>query len=285
MRGKYRFVHNVVVPLELGFKRTDGLLFELTGVRVPDMETSRARFLTRHRREGWFGFRYVSHLAKGTGEPAEILLGTFDPAIAGRQPLTSHGPDDDSGAVQQSLGGPEMTTPDTTVLVVYASKMGGTKGIADAIGAELTATGLAVTISDAADVRSLDGYDAVVLGSAIYASRWRPAAVRILKLLAARAGALKPIPTWLFHSGPCGANADEQVMPPKKVSTSAHRINTPSPVTFGGRLDPLTATGFIARKMAAGPLAGDFRDFTRIRAFAAGIADQLTAAKPTVVRR
>ena len=43
MRGKYRFVHNVVVPLELLFKRTDGLLYELTGVRVADMESSRAR--------------------------------------------------------------------------------------------------------------------------------------------------------------------------------------------------------------------------------------------------
>ena len=41
MRGKYRFVHTVVVPLELWFKRTDGLLYELTGVRVPEMETRR----------------------------------------------------------------------------------------------------------------------------------------------------------------------------------------------------------------------------------------------------
>ena len=31
------FVHSVVVPLELWIKRTDGLLYELTGVRVADM--------------------------------------------------------------------------------------------------------------------------------------------------------------------------------------------------------------------------------------------------------
>jgi hypothetical protein len=41
MRGKYRFVHSVVVPLELWIKRTDGLLYELTGVRVADAEPSR----------------------------------------------------------------------------------------------------------------------------------------------------------------------------------------------------------------------------------------------------
>ena len=41
-----------------------------------------------------------------------------------------------------------MTTRDTTV-VAYASKMGGTKGIADAIGAELT-VGTSVTSRESA---------------------------------------------------------------------------------------------------------------------------------------
>jgi hypothetical protein len=42
MRGKYRFVHTVLVPLELWIKRTDGLMYELTGVRVAHEESSRA---------------------------------------------------------------------------------------------------------------------------------------------------------------------------------------------------------------------------------------------------
>ena len=79
-----------------------------------------------------------------------------------------------------------MGVKNQSVLVAYASKMGGTKGIADAVGAELAAAGPTVTVRDAADITSLEGYDAVVLGSAIYTSRWRPDAVAVLKLLAAR---------------------------------------------------------------------------------------------------
>jgi menaquinone-dependent protoporphyrinogen oxidase len=170
------------------------------------------------------------------------------------------------------------------VLVAYASKMGGTRAIAEAIGAELTAAGLQVTVRAARDVRGSEGFDAVILGSAIYASRWRPEAVKVLKMLAVRAETLRPIPTWLFHSGPCGNNAADPVPAPKKVDAYACRIGAATPVTFGGILDPATATGFLARKMAAGPRAGDFRDFSRIRAFAADIARQLTTPKPATVR-
>ena len=169
-----------------------------------------------------------------------------------------------------------------TVLVVYASRMGSTAEIASGVGDQLTRRGFDVEVQSATDARDARLYDSVIVGSPVYLGRWDREALRYLH---AQAPDLAERPTWLFQSGPCGENADEQVMPPKKVSMYAHRINTPRPVTFGGRLDPATATGFIARKMAAGPLAGDFRDFTRIRAFAAGIADQLTAPKPIVAER
>jgi menaquinone-dependent protoporphyrinogen oxidase len=177
-----------------------------------------------------------------------------------------------------------MMTKAPKVLVTYASKMVGTKGIADSIGAELAVAGLNVTVGDAADVNSVDGYDAVVLGSAIYTSHWRHDAVNVLKLVAARADELRPVPTWLFHSGPCGDQADGQVPAPKMVAKLAHLIGAAAPVTFGGRLQPETAQGFLARKMATGPMAGDFRDFDRVHRFAAGIAEHLTAPKPAVNR-
>jgi menaquinone-dependent protoporphyrinogen oxidase len=176
-----------------------------------------------------------------------------------------------------------MTATNTTVLVAYASKMGGTKGIAESIGAELTVSGLTVTVRDAAAVDDVDGYDAVVVGSAIYASRWRPDAVAVLKLLAARTDEFRPIPIWLFHSGPCGNNAGDQVPAPTKVSRLARRIGAAAPITFGGRLEPGTAQGFLARRMATGSMAGDFRDFEQVRGFAARVADRLTAPTPTVV--
>jgi menaquinone-dependent protoporphyrinogen oxidase len=53
------------------------------------------------------------------------------------------------------------------VLVAYASKMGGTLGTANSIGAELSRAGLAVQVRDAADITSVHGYDAAVVGSAV----------------------------------------------------------------------------------------------------------------------
>ena len=50
------------------------------------------------------------------------------------------------------------------------------------------------------------------------------------------------------------------------------------PVTFGGRLIRSEATGPISRWMATGSLAGDFRDWARIRAWAGERADDLRHA-------
>lgn len=166
----------------------------------------------------------------------------------------------------------------TTVLLAYASKMGSTKEIAEVIGVELARAGLDVQVRDACDVTTVHGYDAVVVGSAIYAGRWRPDAVRVVGLIVDKNSDVGPSPTWLFHSGPCGeAAAKSDAVAPKRVRQAAHQLGIAPPVTFGGRLDPATAKGFIARRMAKGKLAGDFRDFDRIRDWADTIAHQLTA--------
>ena len=170
-----------------------------------------------------------------------------------------------------------MVTRSITLLVAYAGKMGGTKGIATAIDAELSSAGIDVTFLDAADVHSVERFDAAVLGSALYTRRWRPDAVRVLKLLSRRTIEIGSIPTWLFQSGPCGDGAQtQQEASPMKVRRYADRIGAAHPITFGGRLDPASATGFISRKMATGALAGDFRDFDVIRTWAQQIAASLT---------
>jgi menaquinone-dependent protoporphyrinogen oxidase len=56
-------------------------------------------------------------------------------------------------------------------------------------------------VRDAAEVKSFDGADAVVLGSAIYAGPWlKPART----LLGERVDELASRPTWLFSVGPIG---------------------------------------------------------------------------------
>jgi menaquinone-dependent protoporphyrinogen oxidase len=165
----------------------------------------------------------------------------------------------------------------TLVFVAYATKMGGTRDIATAIGEQLKTAGMQVTVCDAHDVRTLDGYDAAVIGSALYTGRWRPEAVA---LLADHAEHGKAMPVWLFHSGPCGKHAADEVPAPKRVQHLADAVGAAKPITFGGRLEPATARGFIARRMATGPMAGDFRDFDRIRRWADTITSQLAVPTP-----
>jgi menaquinone-dependent protoporphyrinogen oxidase len=163
----------------------------------------------------------------------------------------------------------------TEILVAYATKMGATKEIAEAIATRIRSASHDVVVLDAAHVGSVEPYEAVVLGSALYAGRWRREAVKLLtrneKLLLTR-------PLWLFHSGPLGTDLTPR-RAPRKVREIAARIGADEPITFGGRLTPETATGFIAKKMAQGPMAGDFRDWDEIERWACTIAQRLVAAR------
>jgi menaquinone-dependent protoporphyrinogen oxidase len=168
------------------------------------------------------------------------------------------------------------------VLVAYATKMGATAEIAEAIGTELREHGHLVDVRNVAEVRSITDYDAVVLGSALYARRWRPEAVRFLRH---HVEELRNRQVWLFHSGPVGPDKDqEQAMPPN-VRKLAKRIGATPPVTFAGRLEPGTAKGFLAHWLARGELATDSRDWKRIKEWAADIAAAISAIQASTWHR
>ena len=88
------------------------------------------------------------------------------------------------------------------VLVTATTKHGATAEIAATIGEALRGEhGLDATVVPPEEVATVDGYDAVVLGSAVYAGHWLAPA----KKLVDRAGrALAGRPVWLFSSGPVG---------------------------------------------------------------------------------
>jgi len=157
------------------------------------------------------------------------------------------------------------------VLVAYGSKRGGTAGIASKIAETLGERGFDVTLQPAGKVKVKKGYDAAVVGSALYAGRWRGEAVSLLKRLRRASG----IPVWLFHSGPLGdGRADEPQPVPGKVASLADQLGAPDVVTFPGRL-PMDAKGFIAKAMVRNGKGGDWRDFEQIEAWASMIADTL----------
>jgi menaquinone-dependent protoporphyrinogen oxidase len=67
-----------------------------------------------------------------------------------------------------------------SVLVAYATKYGSTREVAETIGARLRERGVTIDVRAAGDVASLDGYDAVVFGGALYFFRLRREGRRFL---------------------------------------------------------------------------------------------------------
>ncbi len=159
------------------------------------------------------------------------------------------------------------------VLVAYASKMGSTKEIAEAIGVRLVQRGLRVSVQDASSVDSMTEYSAVVLGSAVYMGRWRQEAVQFVRRHAAE---LSPRRTWLFESGWVGERPEPPTATPGG-RRRAHAIGSPAPAVFPGRLDPALATGFLDRSVAK-RTAGDSRDWGEIERWADQVADALAVA-------
>jgi len=158
------------------------------------------------------------------------------------------------------------------VLVTAATKYGATGEIAEAIGQELRERGLDATVGPPEEAGNVDGYDAVVLGSAVYAGHWLKAA---RELVDRQRDALAARPVWLFSSGPVGdpPKPEEDPVAGLVAATGArdHRV-------FAGRL-LRKQLGFADKAIAVALQVpdGDFRDWTAIREWAAGIADALRA--------
>jgi menaquinone-dependent protoporphyrinogen oxidase len=162
------------------------------------------------------------------------------------------------------------------VLVTWGSKLGGTEGIAEVIVETLRAAGHEIVARDIRDAPSPKGFDAAIIGAAVYANRWVASARRYIEH---HVRELRRIPTWLFSSGPLDASATGGTLDaPHEVRGLVLRIGALGHETFGGRLEP-DAKGIIAHAMAK-HRAGDWRDFDRVRAWASGIALQLPEARP-----
>jgi menaquinone-dependent protoporphyrinogen oxidase len=157
------------------------------------------------------------------------------------------------------------------VLITYGSKRGGTEGIARRIGDTLVKRGFDVRVADANEAPSPAGFDAALVGGALYAMRW-PRAVR--RYVKRNTGALQGMPVWMFSSGPLDDSAREHAIPPvRQVQALMERVGARGHVTFGGRLAS-DARGFPASAMAK-KQAGDWRDTDQIHDLATAIANDL----------
>jgi menaquinone-dependent protoporphyrinogen oxidase len=91
---------------------------------------------------------------------------------------------------------------------------------------------------------------------------------------------------WLFSSGPLDSSADQTDLPViPQVAQAMRTLHARGHVTFGGRLSAEARgwLGFLARRMEREGHAGDFRNPQRVRAWARGIAAEITSGGDSVV--
>jgi menaquinone-dependent protoporphyrinogen oxidase len=176
------------------------------------------------------------------------------------------------------------------VLIAFASKHGATREIAEHVADRLRAAGLNAEARPIKAVGDLAGYEAVVIGSAVYYGSWLKEAAEFVRrnqaVLASR-------PVWLLSSGPISAETtDEQgrdlceVAEPKEIAEFRETIHPREHRVFFGKLDR-GALGFVDRLVASLPAfpgsEGDFRDWDQIHAWAEHIAHDL-APVPAATR-
>jgi menaquinone-dependent protoporphyrinogen oxidase len=135
-----------------------------------------------------------------------------------------------------------------------------------------------VTASPPEDVVGLDSYDAVVIGSAVYAGRWLKPAVAFAH---DHAAALRALEVWLFSSGPLSVPKADGADDPAIVASLMETTGAEGHHLFAGKLEK-SQLGVGERAVARVVKApeGDFRDWEAVDRFAAAIADHLDRAAP-----
>lgn len=170
-----------------------------------------------------------------------------------------------------------------SILVAYASRYGATRGIAERIATKLRAAGREAEARPLKAAGDLAGYDAFVIGSAVYFGSWLKEATEFVRRNHA---VLANRPVWLFSSGPIGADTTDaegrdlrEAAEPTQTAELREALEPRDHRVFFGKLDR-GKLRFVDRLVASLPAfpgsEGDFRDWNEIEAWAARIAGEPT---------
>jgi menaquinone-dependent protoporphyrinogen oxidase len=158
-------------------------------------------------------------------------------------------------------------------LVVYGSKNGSTKGIAEEIYSVLLDERFETQLMDAKEeIKNIGQYDLIVIGSSLYLRNWLKEPAEFVR---ENQAVLKTRSVWLFSSGLRSENP--RSLNPKIVSEFRATINPRGHQFFSGSLEP-EKLGLLHRFFLRTPVirsvfpTGDFRNWNEIRSWARSIA-------------
>ena len=159
------------------------------------------------------------------------------------------------------------------VLVGYATRTGSTVDVAQAIGEELGKRDLTVDVKPLKERPSLEGYDAVVLGSAVNGGAWLPEAVSFVE---SNRPALSAVPVAAFCVHIMNLGDDEKARSRRQNYLKAVRaIVTPVAEGFFAGIGPTREDSSLIMRWAfrafGGGGEGDCRDWDAIRAWGATV--------------
>ena len=163
-----------------------------------------------------------------------------------------------------------------SILVAYATQYGSTREVAEKLTETLKGKGLEADLQPARSVRSLDKYDAVVLGAPLLMFKWHNDA---LNFLARQRKALSQMPLALFALGPAFKGDENEFRQSRKqLKRELEKYTWLKPVeaeVFGGKFDP-QKLNFIVRATMRDVPAGDFRDWKAIEAWGTNLAEKFS---------
>ena len=177
-----------------------------------------------------------------------------------------------SGNGSQTAGVVSAILGAMKIRLTSSSKHGSTDEVAAVIAERLQAAQIDVETKRPEDVDTVDDYDAFVLGSAVYMTKWTPEAVDFTKRVHV---ALKAKPVWAFSVGLSGLPKGK-VSDPMRIGPVLLALDPEDHMTFAGRFDP-SRLNLRERSIAklGGASEGDFRDWGEVRQWADAIATSL----------
>jgi menaquinone-dependent protoporphyrinogen oxidase len=161
------------------------------------------------------------------------------------------------------------------VLVAYATKYGSTREVAERVASRLRERGFEADLAAAGQVRSLDGYQGVVFGGALYMFRLVGEGRRFL---ARNRKVFTRLPLAVFGMGPIEDTPEQYTGARAHLDKTLLKLGGVTPVAvaiFGGAFDPGKLKFPYSNPGTKAMPPADLRDWRAIEAWADSLPEKL----------